>query len=59
MFFSFIVGGLLFLAVVKLSRSGKQLLFVDDDGRVFVTSVFVVRRLFDSGSAGVPVLLSR
>jgi len=35
------------VAVFKLTRSKKALLFIDDDGNTFVTSVAVVRNIID------------
>ena len=54
----FIYDGLLcyFMAVVKISSSGKSLLFIDDFGNVFVTSL-VYARGFVNGDVSYPLLL--
>jgi hypothetical protein len=35
------------MAVLKLGKSGKSIMVVDDDGRTFITSVEHIRRLCD------------
>lgn len=35
------------MAVVKLTKSGSGVLFIDDEGNVFITSVSYVRSLLD------------
>jgi hypothetical protein len=45
------------MGVVKLSASLKQVQFVDDDGRVFVTSVKFLLGLLSGGSPGRVLVL--
>lgn len=45
------------MGVVKLSGSGKQVQFVDDDGRVFVTSVKYLSGLLNEGSSSRVLVL--
>lgn len=47
------------MAVVKLTRSGKALLFIDDVGNSFITSVSFVRGLLDGLSSSNLLLLKR
>ena len=41
------------MALVKRTRNGKGVLFVDDEGRVYSTSVFGLRGVIDQGKAQV------
>ena len=47
------------MAVVKLSSSGKQLQFIDDEGNMFVTSAAFVMGLMQNRSKHGFLLLSR
>lgn len=47
------------MAVIKLSTSGRQVQFIDDEGNVFVTSSAYVMGLFQGKSNHQLILLSR
>ena len=47
------------MAVVKLSKSGKQVQIIDDDGNMFVTSTVYMAMLLQGNAKRGLVLLSR
>jgi hypothetical protein len=47
------------MAVLKLNKSGRSILVIDDDGRTYITSVEHLRRLCDGKFANGFVVLTR
>ena len=47
------------MAIVRVSASGKGFQFVDDGGKVFITSIEYIKRLLDGRYSGPFILLTR
>jgi hypothetical protein len=47
------------MAVLKLNKSGRSILVIDDDGRTYITSVEHLRRLCDGKFANGFIVLTR
>jgi hypothetical protein len=47
------------MAVIKLTSSGKALMFIDDDGNIFITSITAVNKTVNSTNPNNFIVLTR